>query len=229
MSLSCEERLSDSPYVDTIEHVIAEQAGSTICPANGRWYMLATRQNDKCHFSIVGPLTKASPTRYIEGAEFLFIKFKMGMFLQPFPAKSLLDSDIILPEATSKKFWLNGSAWELPNYDNIEEFVRRLVCEDLLISDAVVNTVLQDEHIDIARRTVRHRFLQSTGLSQSYIRQIERARRAKTLLEQGVSILDTVYQTGYSDQSHLTRSFKQFIGYTPAHIFHKVEPEMEYQ
>ena len=229
MSLSCEERLSDSPYVDSIEHVIAEQAGSTICPANGRWYMLATRQNGRCNFSIVGSLTKATPTTYIEGAEFLFIKFKMGTFLHNFPAKSLLDSDITLPEVTSKKFWLNGSAWEMPDYDNIEEFIHRLVREELLISDSVVNTVLQDEHLDIAQRTIRHRFLQSTGLSRAYIRQIERARRAKGLLEQGTSILDAVYQVGYSDQAHLTRSFKQFIGYTPSQILQKVDLEMEYQ
>jgi len=223
MSLGYKERLSDSPYVETIEHVIAEQTGATICPANGRWYMLVARQNNRCHISIVGPLTKATSTTYIEGAEFLFIKFKMGTFMCDFPAKSLLDVDITLPEATSNKFWLNGSAWELPDYDNIEEFVKRLAKEDLLIRDSVVKTVLQDEYLDVAQRTVRHHFLQSIGLSHSYIRQIERARTAKSLLQQGVSILDTVHQVGYSDQPHLTRSFKQFIGYTPAEVFHKVE------
>jgi AraC-like DNA-binding protein len=27
-----------------------------------------------------------------------------------------------------------------------------------------------------------------------------------------------VYQAGYADQSHMTRSLKHFIGYTPAQI-----------
>lgn len=67
-------------------------------------------------------------------------------------------------------------------------------------------------------RTVQYRILRSTGLSQRTIRQIERARYAAILLKQGVSILDTVYEAGYSDQPHLTRSLKHFIGHTPAEI-----------
>jgi methylphosphotriester-DNA--protein-cysteine methyltransferase len=72
---------------------------------------------------------------------------------------------------------------------------------------------------------VRHRFLQATGLTQSHIRQVERAQRAATLLRQGVSILDTVYETGYFDQPHLTRSLKQFVGYTPAQMIPVSRPE----
>jgi methylphosphotriester-DNA--protein-cysteine methyltransferase len=39
-----------------------------------------------------------------------------------------------------------------------------------------------------------------------------------TLLRQGASILDTVYQAGYFDQPHLTRALKRFTGQTPAQI-----------
>ncbi len=39
-----------------------------------------------------------------------------------------------------------------------------------------------------------------------------------TLLQQGVSIVDTVDQAGYADQPHLTRSLKRFIGQTPAQL-----------
>jgi methylphosphotriester-DNA--protein-cysteine methyltransferase len=47
---------------------------------------------------------------------------------------------------------------------------------------------------------------------------MKRAHHAQDLLEQGVSILDTVDEAGYFDQPHLTRSLKQFIGYTPAQL-----------
>ena len=50
------------------------------------------------------------------------------------------------------------------------------------------------------------------------MRQIERARYATTLLRQGLSILDVVYEAGYSDQPHLTRALKQLIGLTPAQL-----------
>jgi methylphosphotriester-DNA--protein-cysteine methyltransferase len=50
------------------------------------------------------------------------------------------------------------------------------------------------------------------------MQQIERARRATLLLQQGVSIADTVYQTGYFDQAYLTKSLKYFIGQTPTQL-----------
>jgi methylphosphotriester-DNA--protein-cysteine methyltransferase len=55
-------------------------------------------------------------------------------------------------------------------------------------------------------------------LTQGDIRQIERARHAVALLQQGRSILDAVFEAGYSDQPHLTKSLKHFMGQTPAQI-----------
>jgi len=62
-------------------------------------------------------------------------------------------------------------------------------------------------------------------LTQNATRQIERARYATVLLREGRSILDVVYEAGYYDQSHLTRSLKYFIGQTPTQIMQKNGPE----
>jgi len=129
-----------------------------------------------------------------------------------------MDGCITLPEAADHSFWLGSSAWRFPNYENADTFVNRLVREDLLMCDPVVNAINQGKSPTMSLRTVQYRVLRSTGLSQRTIRQIERARYAATLLKQGVSILDTVYMGGYSDQPHLTRSLKHFIGHTPAEI-----------
>ena len=67
-------------------------------------------------------------------------------------------------------------------------------------------------------RTVQRRFLQATGLILNDFHQIERARHATSLLKQGLPIIDTVYEAGYFDQPHLTRSLKHFIGLTPAQV-----------
>jgi methylphosphotriester-DNA--protein-cysteine methyltransferase len=61
-------------------------------------------------------------------------------------------------------------------------------------------------------------------MTHSYIQQIERARRALVLLQQGASILDTVHDTGYFDQSHLTRALKHLVGQTPAQILRANQP-----
>ena len=96
--------------------------------------------------------------------------------------------------------------------------------EDDLVHDPVVDAALQDYPLDMSPRTMRHRFLQATGQSQSHIRQYERAIKAASLLRHGVSIADTVFEAGYFDQPHLTRSLKQFVGYTPAQMIRESQP-----
>jgi AraC-like DNA-binding protein len=163
-------------------------------------------------------MTKAMPIPYSEGVEFLGIRFKLGTFMPVLPASKLLDGATILPEATSTSFWLHGARWQFPDYEHVEAFVDRLVHDDLLARDQIVAAVLQDHSPAMSVRSVQRRFLRVTGLTHSAIRQIERARHALALLQQGLSILDTVHQAGYADQPHLTRSLKHLIGQTPAQI-----------
>jgi len=130
-----------------------------------------------------------------------------------------------LPAVSRNSFWLCGSAWQLPDYDNVDTFVDWLVRKDLLAREPVVDAALQGQLQDRSMSTIQRRFRRSTGLTQSAARQIERARYATHLLQQGVSILDTVEQAGYFDQPHLTRSLKYLIGQTPAQILQKSRPE----
>ncbi len=140
------------------------------------------------------------------------------------PVRDFVDTETPLPGATSQSFWLNGSAWRFPSYENADMFVDKLARDGVLAWDPVVNSVLQHQWPDLSSRTVRHRFLQATGLSQNQIQQVERAQRAESLLLEGVSILDTVDEVGYSDQPHLTRALKQWIGYTPGQLMRLSAP-----
>lgn len=130
-----------------------------------------------------------------------------------------------LPEAASKSFWLNGSAWQFPDYENAETFVDRLAREGLLVREPVVDAVLRDQPPAMSWRSVQRHFLYATGLPHNSIRQIARARQAMALLQRGVSILDTVYEVGYTDQPHMTKSLKHFIGQTPAQIVRMSQSE----
>ena len=218
MSLIYEERSSDSPYVETITCGRTASDGSSIRPAEIHWHMVFVREKGRVHPLVVGPWTTAGVASWAEGAEILWIKFKLGVFMPHLPARNFLDTETILPEAAGQSFWLNSSAWQFPDYENADTFVDRLIRDDMLVNDPLVTAALQDELPQVPSRTVRHRFLRATGQSQSHIRQMKRAQRAEVLLQQGLSILDTVYEAGYYDQPHLTRSLKQFIGYTPAQI-----------
>lgn len=225
MSLSIEERLSDSPYVEKVTRGWTLEEGSTIRPAEVSWHMILTRHSGGTQFMLVGPLETSGVVAWGGEAEMLWIKFKLGTFMPHLPTREILESERSLPEASSRSFWLKGSAWQFPDYDNADTFVQKLVQEEILAYDPLVSAVLQGNPADVSPRTVRHRFLRAAGLPQGHILQFERAERAAGLLRQGWSILDTVYEAGYFDQPHLTRSLKQFIGYTPAQIVQMSQPQ----
>jgi AraC-like DNA-binding protein len=224
MGFIFEERLSDSPYVETITQGRSEGEGSTIRPAEIHWHMVLVRYKGNVQLLVVGPMRTAGVVNFVDGAELLWIKFKLGTFMPHLPPRNFLDVETTLPGAASQSFWLKGSAWQFPTYENVDTFVEGLVRNDVLVRDPVVKAVLQDQPQAMSPRTLRHRFLCATGLTQKQIHQFERAERAAALLQQGVSILDTVYEADYFDQPHLTRSLKQWIGYTPAQIIEMSKP-----
>jgi len=224
MAFWVEERASDSPYVDTIMHGWTVGDGATVRPATSHWHMVLVKYRGMVRQLVVGPLSSAGPLDYVDDAELLWIRFKLGTFMPHLPTRDFLNCETPLPGAASQSFWLKGSAWQFPDYGNADSFIHRLVRDEILVHDPVVNAALQDQLPDVASRTVRHRFLQATGLTQTYIRQMRRAEQANMLLQQGVPILDTVHELGYFDQPHLTRSLKQFIGYTPGQILRMNTP-----
>lgn len=186
--------------------------------------MVVTSSNGNMFLTVRGPESKATRLHLSSvGAEWFGIRFKLGTVMPHLPASDLVDGDVNLPDASSKSFWLNGSAWQFPTYENADTFVDWLMRGGLLIRDPIVEKALQGQRQDVSMRTTRRHFLRTTGLTQSEIHQIERARCATILLQQGVSIVDTVYEAGYFDQPHLTRSLKHFIGQTPAEIVGKSE------
>ncbi len=224
--LMCEERPSDSPFVERIWCSQSEHACPFISMADSHWGVVVTRYRGRSTLTVRGPETRATPAYCPEDAEFVGIQFKAGAFMPDIPAKMVIDRcDLDLPEATSKSFWLNGSAWQYPNYDNADAFVDWLVHEGLLVCDPAVGEVLKGQPVEMSLRTMQRRFLQATGLTHNAIYQIERARYAATLLKQGVPILDVVDQAGYFDQPHLTRSLKYLTGLTPAQIISESRPE----
>jgi AraC-like DNA-binding protein len=213
------DRPSDSPVVEKVWRCHSEHAGTFVSIAASHWEMVVTRLKGKTTLTVRGPETHAAKLDCPAEGEWLGIRFKLGTFMPQLPARNLRDrKDVTLPEATGRSFWLNGSAWEYPSFENAEIFVKRLARAGLITVDLSVESALLGQPWQLSLRSAQRHFLQATGITHGAIRQIERARHATILLKQGVSILDTVHQTGYYDQAHLTRSLKHLIGQTPTQI-----------
>lgn len=214
-----EERLSDSPLIEHVWRARTETAGTFTSVAVNHWSLVVWDEEGQTHVAVRGPETIATTAPVPENSESFGIEFSLGAFMPHLPVNELVDHDITLPKASSRSVWLNGSAWEVPTYDNIDVFINRLIREEILVKEPIVESALYESVEDVSLRTVQRRFLQATGLSQNTVLQIERARHATLLLKRGVPILDTMIEAGYYDQPHLTRSLKRYIGQTPAQIF----------
>jgi len=186
--------------------------------ASSHWEIVVTRLAGQTTVTLRGPETRAREVHCPADGEWFAIRFKSGAFMPQLPVASLLDGrDINLPQ-DGKHFWLHGTRWELPGFENAEVFVTRLAKAGVVARDPAVAAVLQGDHHAMSLRSTQRHFQQATGMSWSTLRQIERARRAASLLKSGVCISDTVHESGYFDQAHLTRSLKGLVGLTPASI-----------
>jgi hypothetical protein len=181
--------------------------------------MVVTRLEGRTFLTVRGPETKATMADLPAQGEWFGVLFKLGTFMPLMRSSDLRDrNDVTLPNATKRSFWLNGSAWEFPNFENMETFVHQLVRSGLIVSDRTVEGAIRGELQNITTRTEQRRVLQVTGLTRGAIHQIERARRAARLLKLGMPILDVVHGAGYYDQAHLTRSLQRFVGQSPARV-----------
>src|SRR6185503_3804382 len=144
MIFTMEDRPSDSPFVERIWRAQTERTGSLRSIAMSGWEMVVSRYQDKTYMTVRGPETRATlmPVTIV-GTEFFGIRFKVGTVMPDLPASSLVDQDVNLPDASSKSFWLKGSAWQFPNYENADTFLDHLERQGLVARNPIIETALQ--------------------------------------------------------------------------------------
>ena len=192
--------------------------------AVAQWEIVVTRQAESTSVTVRGPESRATAAPIPPDAEFFGISFTLGTFMPALDPRRLVDRSLTLPMASATTFWLHGSAWELPGPANADVFVDRLVRAGLLVHDPVVPAALGDRPDAeravqaLSTRSVERRVARATGLTRGTIRQIRRADRAVEMLSRGLPAPEVARRAGYTDQPHLTRSLRRFIGQTPTEI-----------
>ena len=215
---------SASPLIETIWCSQSPRAGSFTSLATTQSEIVIAKHAGRTSLTVRGPETRATLAAAPADAEFFGITLRLGAFIPSLPATALVDRHATLPEATSQSFWLDDTALALPNFEDAEDFVERLVRRGLLQFDLSVEAMLRDQPLesDQSLRSFQRRFLNVIGITQRTVRQIERARAALALLQSGRSIADVVFQAGYSDQPHMTKALRQLVGRTPARVVSEV-------
>jgi AraC-like DNA-binding protein len=212
-------RPSDSPFIERVWSCHSDSAGTFLSVSACNLEIVVSRVEGQAMLTIRGPETRPSELACPADGEWFAIRFKTGTFMPQFPTSRLLNNvGVTLPQPSRRQFILDGRKWEMPTFENAEEFVKRLVSKDLLKRDAEIAAALQDEPRAFSTRTAQRRFLRVVGMPFNVMRQIERARFAVNLLREGVSIADAVWQCGYYDHAHLTRSLQRWIGIPPSKV-----------
>lgn len=219
MLIAFEDRPSDSAVVERVWQSRSERSGPFHSMATCNWVMVVTRHQGRVFLTVRGPETRASMAECPADGEWVGIHFRLGTFMQLMSNLAMRDrNDATLPDRSGRSFWLDGSAWEYPSFENADTFVERLRRKGLIAMDPHVDAAIRGLRLPARRRTEQRHFLRAAGIPQATARQIERARRATWLLRRGVAALDVVHDLGYFDQAHLGRSVKHFIGLTPSQV-----------
>jgi AraC-like DNA-binding protein len=166
-----------------------------------------------------GPATKASTLRCPKDTEYFGVDFRLGAYLPMFPPAGLANlNDAVLPTLPNGRILLDGTDWEMPTAMNVDVFVDRLERAGLLVVDPLIEDLRHGAVRGMPERTAQSRFARAVGLPRRKLQVIERARDAARQLRAGAAIAEVVFDAGYHDQPHLTRSLQELLGYTPAEV-----------
>ena len=219
MLLVFENRKSTSPFVDCVWRSQSRAGGSFLSMAEGNIELVVTKLPGLTAVTLRGPVTRATFVECPPDGEWVAIRFRLGTYFPQLPTATLLDhQDLQLPVLANGRFWLSGLSWEIPTYDNAEDFVARLALAGVVARSHAADAAVAGDVDWMSQRSVQRHFVRATGMTLGNFQQIQRARHAAELLMSGRSILDTAFEAGYFDQAHLTRSLKQLVGMTPSRL-----------
>jgi hypothetical protein len=214
VGLLFETRSSDSPWIDSVWTCLSERVAEMTSVATETFGLVFWKQEGTAYAGITGPESHCGTAPVPVDAAFVGIQFAVGTSLRAVAAASLVDSGILLPDATSRTFRLDGARWETPHPDDAEALVGRLVRDGVLVRDPLVADALRGHRPAATDRTLERRFRAATGLTRGAVRQITRARTAALLLTAGEYPSDVVDKLGYYDEPHLARALRRYVGRT---------------
>ena len=216
MGFTYEEKRSSSPYVDVVWRTEDLTDGVYVASADASWdTIFIQRKEGKPKVFLSGPCSKTTLVPYTAGNKNFGMRFKPGVIFRGIPVADMVNVTQALPMPTEDTFILQGTTWKLPTYENVDEFVAKLVEDGLLSMDPVVRDVLDGKAVNMSIRSIQRHFAMTIGLPPRQVKQIESARKAVGLLLQGKQLPEVAYELGYADLPHMIRMLKRFTGFTP--------------
>lgn len=228
MFLAFEDRPSTSPYVERVWRCHSRQGGLFLSMAEGNIELVVTKLPQLVAVTLRGPSTYGGQIECPPNGQWLTIRFALGTHFPRLPTGALIDRQgLNLPVVGKSHFWLSDLKWEIPTFENAEDFVDRLAMAGVIAREHSVGAVVEGDVTWMSQRSVQRRFVATMGMTLGGFQQIRRARHAATLLVDGYTILDASYEAGYFDQAHMTKAMRRLIGTTPAKLVRE-KPQLSF-
>lgn len=207
-----------SPLVRGVSLTTFAEASQMAMLPDGCWDIAVLKRRDRTMVLRTGLTTK--PVTYVAeaGDEILSISFNPDSFMPLMPGERMRDEGVLMPMIGQDRFWIGTDVVEIPNFANVDGFIERLARAQIVETNAAVSSVMRGKPMAMSERTLQRHFLRTTGLTYKGFTQIERARKAMSLLQAGRPAADIAFALGYADQPHMIRSLKAFMGQTPRAI-----------
>jgi Helix-turn-helix domain len=208
------------PLVQRVWSASCDATTGFISAAKASSVIAFARSDDGLTVHIRGPETTGTSLTCPEDCDFFGVELRPGAYLPLYPPSGLTDlNDALLPTLPGDRILLDNRDWEMPNEQNVDVFVNRLVRAGLLIFDPLVDEIRHGERPrGMSERIAQIRFRRAVGISHRKLVSIEQAQHAAQLLTAGRSIADVVTASGYYDQPQLARAMRWATGHTPGEL-----------
>lgn len=212
-------RPSDSPYIDRVWRSQNLTDGVYSATPDGSWDLIVMiHQTGVMQMALAGQATKPMQVPYQAGTGSIVISFSPGAYMPHYPAETLLDSIIFLPNFDNEHFNLAGHTFAFPTFDDAEVLIEKMISLGILKNDRIVDGASKGAPIAASSSTTQRHFAHTTGLTQKYLAQIHQAQRAIKLLQEGKRPIEAAIESGYTDQPHLAKSLKKIMDTKPSDV-----------
>lgn len=217
MNIIRQKTLDISGHHITVVQTYADSDGEDLVVPDGFWDILIYKLQGVTQVLLFDrPLLKPVKVPIIAGQEQLIISFHAGSYVTQIPRSE--DGVHFLPVLDNGAFRIGSHAFTIPTFETVEDIVRGLIENGILVQDKVIARTTQHQKQGASIRTVQRQFRNITGMTPHYYAQATRAREAATLLRQGKPAVTVAHDLNYTDQFHMTHALKKFIGKTPREI-----------
>ena len=211
-------RESGSPHVGVVWWAQIDSDADYVDAANEFWGLsFGVLADGRASAVLIGPSLEPRALHLKAGERGWGVELAAHVFVRHLDKKVLVGQMRDLP-TDGRWFELAGVRLPVPQVDGLEDLVAVLLSQGILRADEDVAAALGGRSVPYSRRSLHRHVVGATGMGRKKVEQLQRARAAYVLLQEGRSLAAAACEAGFADQAHMSRAFTALAGSSPARI-----------